>query len=147
MGDGVWQTARSIFPILTPTGEAPMATNKQARGTKRTCQNDECGSRFYDLNRNPITCPICGSIYELASAPLTAAAIEAEEKAARKSKRQAEVADGDELPAVEGEEALADVEGEEPVAAEADETFLEEEEDEGGDVSGIIPVAEGEEEV
>ena len=125
-----------------------MASNKQARGTKRTCQMSECGSRFYDLNRDPITCPICGSIYELASAPRTAAALAAEEKSARKSKRQAEVADGDELPAVEGEEALADVEGEEPVAAEADETFLEEEEDEGGDVSGIIggPVAEGEEE-
>ena len=124
-----------------------MASNKQARGTKRTCQSDECGSRFYDLNRNPITCPICGSIYELASAPLTAAAIEAEEKAARKAKK-VEVADSDDLPAVEGEEALIDVETEEPAAAEADETFLEEEEDEGGDVTNIIggPVAEGDEE-
>lgn len=125
-----------------------MASNKQARGTKRTCQSDECGSRFYDLNRDPITCPICGSIYELASAPLTAHAIEVEEKAARKAKKAEVVADGDELPAVEGEEALIDVEAEEPVAAEADETFLEEEEDEGGDMSNIIggPVAEGDEE-
>lgn len=125
-----------------------MASNKQARGTKRTCQSDECGSRFYDLNRNPITCPICGSIYALASAPLTAAAIEAEEKAARKARKAEAVAEEGELPAVEGEEALADVEGDEPAAAEADETFLEEEEDEGGDVSNIIggPV-EGEEEV
>lgn len=125
-----------------------MASIKQARGTKRTCQSDECGSRFYDLNRDPITCPICGSIYELASAPLTAHAIEVEEKAARKAKKAEVVADGDELPAVEGEEALIDVEAEEPVAAEADETFLEEEEDEGGDMSNIIggPVAEGDEE-
>jgi hypothetical protein len=30
---------------------------KVQRGTKRTCQNPECGSRFYDLNRDPITCP------------------------------------------------------------------------------------------
>ncbi|MCK5088929.1 MAG: FYDLN acid domain-containing protein, partial [Hyphomicrobiaceae bacterium] len=37
-----------------------MAT-KQNRGTKRTCQNSECGSRFYDLNRTPIACPICGA--------------------------------------------------------------------------------------
>ena len=126
-----------------------MATNnKHARGTKRTCQSDECGSRFYDLNRNPITCPVCGSIYEIASAPLTAAAIEAEEKAARKAKKAEVIADAGELPAVEGEEALAEVEGEETVAAEADETFLEEEEDEGGDVSNIIgPVNGGEEEV
>lgn len=31
------------------------------RGTKRTCQNEECGVRFYDLTRNPIACPICHS--------------------------------------------------------------------------------------
>src|SRR5262245_10149324 len=39
---------------------------KALRGTKRTCQNPECGSRFYDLNRQPITCPACGAVYELA---------------------------------------------------------------------------------
>ncbi len=31
------------------------------RGTKRTCQNEECGVRFYDLMRKTITCPICRS--------------------------------------------------------------------------------------
>lgn len=35
-------------------------------GVKRTCQS--CSSRFYDLQRSPITCPKCGSIFE----PLTA---------------------------------------------------------------------------
>lgn len=124
-----------------------MATNKQARGTKRTCQSDECGSRFYDLNRNPITCPICGSIYEIASAPLSAQAF-AEDKAARKPKKAEIDQDADAAP-LEGDEALEAIEGEEPIAAEADETFLEEEEEDGGDVSGILggPVAEGEEEV
>lgn len=125
-----------------------MAT-KAARGTKRTCQSDECGSRFYDLNRDPIVCPICGSIYELASNPAAAAAAEAEAKAPRKPKKvePADAVDAGELPAVEGEEALADIEAEEPVADAEDETFLEEEED-GGDVSGIIGVGEeGEEEV
>ena len=126
-----------------------MASNKQARGTKRTCQMSECGSRFYDLNRDPITCPICGSIYEIASNPAAAAAILAEEKSPRKVKKVVEAAGDDETPMAEGEEALADIEGdEEPAAAEADETFLEEEEEDGGDVSGILggPVAEGEEE-
>ena len=45
------------------------ATNadvKAQRGTKRTCQNPECGSRFYDLNRNPIACPVCNTAYVLA---------------------------------------------------------------------------------
>ncbi|MDP6573311.1 MAG: TIGR02300 family protein [Rhodospirillales bacterium] len=30
-------------------------------GTKRTCQN--CGARFYDLKRRPITCPICETVH------------------------------------------------------------------------------------
>jgi uncharacterized protein (TIGR02300 family) len=63
-----------------------MAT-KQARGMKRTCQSSECGARFYDLARNPIICPVCGTVYELASSPLNLAAIAAEEKAARKARK------------------------------------------------------------
>ena len=31
-------------------------------GTKRTCQN--CGARFYDLRRNPIHCPVCGTEFD-----------------------------------------------------------------------------------
>ena len=121
-----------------------MAT-KQDRGTKRTCQNGECSARFYDLNRSPITCPICGSAYKIASSPTALAAVLAEEKAPRKVKKEEVV----EKVVAEGEpeEALADVEADEAVAEDEDETFLEEEEEEGGDVSNIIggPVAEGEE--
>ena len=125
-----------------------MAT-KAARGTKRTCQSQECGARFYDLNRDPIVCPICDTPYVIAHQALTPAAAAAEEKAAaRKAKKVAEE-ESDEVVAAEGEEALADLElAEEPIAAEGDETFLEEEEEEGGDVSNILggPVAEGGEE-
>ena len=49
-------------------------STKAERGMKRTCQNPECGSRFYDLNRDPITCPICGTVYQLAAAPMAIAA-------------------------------------------------------------------------
>jgi uncharacterized protein (TIGR02300 family) len=122
-----------------------MAT-KQARGTKRTCQSNECGARFYDLNRDPITCPICGTVYELASSPLVAAA---EEKSSRRARKpdfapQKEA----EAPEAEADETLPELEDGEAVAADEDETFLEEEEEEGGDVSNIIggPVAEGDEE-
>jgi uncharacterized protein (TIGR02300 family) len=126
-----------------------MAT-KQARGTKRTCQSNECGARFYDLNRNPITCPICGSLYELASSPLALAAA-GEEKSSRRG-RKAEFAEKVAPQASEAnadDEALVELEeGDDTAAAEEDETFLEEEEEEGGDVSNIIggPVAEGDEE-
>ena len=128
-----------------------MAT-KAERGTKRTCQNPECGSRFYDLNRDPIICPICRSTYEIASTPQAVAAVAPElEDKARKVKKpeyaSEEGAIAGEVPAVEGEEALVDIDaGEEAIVADEDETFIEEEED-GGDVSGLLgPVAEGEEE-
>lgn len=124
-----------------------MAT-KQARGTKRTCQSSECDARFYDLNRSPIVCPICGTVYELASSPLGAVAA-SEERSSRRS-RKSDFAD---KPAAEdaadGEEELEIEDGEdEAISADEDETFLEEEEEEGGDVSNIIggPAGEGDEE-
>jgi uncharacterized protein (TIGR02300 family) len=122
-------------------------STKLARGTKRTCQNSSCGSRFYDLARSPIVCPVCGSPYVIASAPLAADAIP--EKTVDNKKEFADagaLAPGD-APEVATED-IPEVEGtDEPVAAEEDETFLEEEEEEAGDVSGIIGgVAEDEEE-
>ena len=120
-----------------------MATaTKAARGTKRTCQNSDCGARFYDLNREPAECPICGTAY----VPPVAAPIAAAQAAADKLRSKPLVkpdfelaadAKVDDLP--EGEEALADIEVvEEAGAVEADETFLEEEEDAGTDVTGIV---------
>jgi len=123
-----------------------MAT-KQARGTKRTCQS--CDERFYDLDRDPIICPHCGSPYVNASSPAALAALQAEQRdlAAKKAKKPVSNDDDGELPAVEGEEALADVETDDS-GNDDDETFLEEEEEEGGDVSNIIggPTGEGDEE-
>ena len=34
-------------------------------GAKRVCPS--CGGRFYDLQRDPVTCPYCGAAYELDS--------------------------------------------------------------------------------
>ena len=36
--------------------------SKQAWGMKRQCPN--CGARFYDLNKDPIVCPKCQTVYE-----------------------------------------------------------------------------------
>lgn len=33
-------------------------------GTKRICS--DCNAKYYDLNRDPITCPKCGTIFEVA---------------------------------------------------------------------------------
>ena len=39
---------------------------KAELGTKRLCPN--CGARYYDLNRQPILCPRCGTEFEVAVA-------------------------------------------------------------------------------
>jgi uncharacterized protein (TIGR02300 family) len=121
---------------------------KHARGTKRTCQS--CDERFYDLDRNPIICPFCGSKYVIASSPAALAALQAEQRelAAKKAKKPVQSDEEGDLPAVEGEEALVDVETDDTGGSDDDETFLEEEEEEGGDVSNIIggPAGEGDEE-
>jgi uncharacterized protein (TIGR02300 family) len=116
-----------------------MATNKD-RGTKRTCQNGDCGARFYDLNRSPVICPICGSKYAIAHSPTAAAAIAQEERAQRKMKKpEFEPVKAEAEGEAEVEEALVDVETDDAddAGAEADETFLEEEE-EDGNVSDIV---------
>lgn len=139
---------RSNFFPMTP--RHPMAT-KQSRGTKRTCQSGECGARFYDLNRDPIVCPICGTLYEIASSPMALSAAGAEERVPRKAKKPEFVAEESlspgEIVEAEGDEVLPDAEGDEEIATEADETFLEEEEEDGGDMTNIIggPVAEDDE--
>lgn len=137
-------------PLPFQSSPGLFMSTKAARGTKRTCQSNECGARFYDLNRDPIACPICGTIYVIAHATGPIAHLLDEKP--RKAKKEL-VADKEVAPEAvveaEGEEALVDIEEAEDIPADDDETFLEEEEEEGGDVSNIIggPVAEGEEEV
>jgi uncharacterized protein (TIGR02300 family) len=130
-------------------------STKAERGTKRTCQNPECGSRFYDLNRDPIVCPICQSAYQLEpSAAVLAAAAEAaaEKAAARKAAKKStfEVTPGvkpQDVPETEDGLAVIETDDDETAAAEDDETFLEAEEEDGSDMSNIIggPVAETDE--
>ena len=118
-------------------------STKAERGTKRTCQNPECGSRFYDLNRDPITCPICGTVYALEAAPPCRALPPPREGGARKARQEARVAvepvKPEDVPEAEADDALAASRARrEPAAADDDETFLEEEEEDGADMSGII---------
>ena len=37
---------------------------KPELGEKRLCPS--CGAKYYDLNRDPITCPKCNAVFELA---------------------------------------------------------------------------------
>nr|PZN85981.1 MAG: TIGR02300 family protein [Pseudomonadota bacterium] len=126
-----------------------MAT-KEARGTKRTCQNPECGARFYDLNRDPIVCPICQTVYKLATAPQLEEV--EEEQAVRKAVSPELVGDEEalieDLPLPEGDEDLADLEeADEALVGDEEEPFIEPEDEEDGDVTDILgPVGEDDDE-
>lgn len=127
---------------------------KAGRGTKRVCQN--CGSKFYDLSRSPILCPICQSTYQQEQRakvvpPGNAHEEEEEEVIARPanvelvSLDEVEAAEG-ELPELEEAE-LVDLDDETAAGIKDDETFIEVEDDSGDDVSGLLggPRAEDEE--
>jgi uncharacterized protein (TIGR02300 family) len=110
---------------------------KAQRGTKRTCQNPECGSRFYDLNRDPITCPVCSTVYQVVAAPVFAAA-KPQRQEVRKPAYPVKAPQPEDAPVVEGEE-LVVLEGEEEDAnVEANEALIEEVEEDQPDVTGII---------
>ena len=135
---------------------------KPELGTKRICPS--CGTKYYDLNRSPITCPNCGTVFQLAAgqrAERVASVPKPVEKVAPAAviEREPDVVsledveveetdvgpDADEIDETVAEEVT--VEGEEEVEVGEDDTFLAEEEEEGDDVSGLLDVdAEDEDE-
>ena len=128
--------------------------SKPARGTKRVCPS--CGARFYDLNRTPIVCPVCQSIYQAAPPPPPprrwGRAQPVEIRKVEEQEADAPVLEGPEIVSLdEAEEGTSQVPAEEDEeivdlgeeAAESpagdDENALLEEEEEGeADVSGIV---------
>ena len=128
--------------------------SKPARGTKRVCSS--CGARFYDLNRTPIICPACQSIYQAAPPPPPPPSRRwgrAQPAEARKVEEEADapVLEGPEIVSLEeAEEGTSEVpieeneeivglgdEGAEFPAGDDENAFLEEEEEGAADVSGI----------
>ncbi len=119
---------------------------KAELGTKRLCPN--CGARYYDLNRSPIVCPKCGTLFE------AAAPARARSQPAAKVVKPAVEEDVDEKAAVElvtleeaddeaAESGAVKVAGEDDEVEddddEEDNTFLaDDEEDEDEDVGDII---------
>ncbi len=85
-------------------------------GSKRICPS--CGTRYYDLNRDPILCPKCGVAYD--------------PEAFLRSRRTRPAAPSEkELEPVAAEEIAGDLEAEEgEAAAEGEETVPLEEEEE-----------------
>jgi uncharacterized protein (TIGR02300 family) len=123
---------------------------KAELGTKRLCAS--CGAKFYDLNKDPIHCPKCETVYVIAPivsrsrpeaapvaprpAPVEEAAVPEPQEAELVSLEEADAeASGAKKPAGE-----AEVEEEEVEMGETldDDTFIEEQEEEDADVTDII---------
>jgi uncharacterized protein (TIGR02300 family) len=127
---------------------------KPELGTKRLCAG--CGAKFYDLNKDPIHCPKCGTVYEVAPVVTRGGRPDAA-AAARPAPEETAAVEAPEVETVSLEEADAEASGaaKKPAAADDaeasdddveidetldddDDTFIEEQEDEDADVTDII---------
>ena len=109
---------------------------KPELGAKRQCQS--CATKFYDLNRSPITCPKCGALFHIEPVLRSVARVPDEEIEGKKD--EAEVVSLSEVEEGEAKEAALEIDEEVEIEEgdEADDTFLEEEEGEDDDVSDLI---------
>ena len=114
---------------------------KPELGTKRQCQN--CGAKFFDLNKDPIICPKCATVFQGATARARPTAKPEEEEAELSTPAGVEVVSLDEVEASEekaaAEPVVDDIDVEEDAEEDAaDDPFLEEEEEEDDDVTNLI---------
>ncbi len=142
--------ANSLTPLIS---RGHSVVNAEL-GTKRTCPS--CAARFYDLLKDPITCPKCGTAF--ISQPILpskgefpgAAPVPVAKPREKEVVEDAETGDVELISLEEVEEdgkdddetaGIEDVDlGEEAAddAEEEDDTFLVEEEEEGGAIDVLI---------
>ena len=111
-------------------------------GGKRQCLI--CGIKFFDLNKSPITCPKCGTIFEVTSparggggsraAPADDEEAETETAEVVPLEDADATDDGKVTPAATED----DTEAEDETPSDDDDTFLEQEEEDDGNVSDLI---------
>ena len=116
-------------------------------GDKRQCLN--CGTKFFDLNKDPITCPKCGTIFQKVAATAStparasrAAPVNDEETETEESAETVPLEDADADSTDDGKVTAAapeeDGDTDDDNSNDDDDTFLEEDEEEDGDVSNLI---------
>ncbi len=116
-------------------------------GAKRTCP--ACGARFYDMRRDPITCPKCGTAFdpEAVFRPRRARSTEPAAKAPAKPKPAAAPVEKKAAPEEEEELLEAeDLETDDTADDEDDEDLIEDTSDLGEDDSDLPPVGRDDEE-
>ncbi|ALA17117.1 MULTISPECIES: TIGR02300 family protein [unclassified Chelatococcus] len=110
---------------------------KPELGTKRQCLS--CGAKFYDLNKDPIVCPKCSTVFVAQALRGRAEVARAEEGEEPELETGAEIVSLDEVAAGEKAKEGAvddDVDIEDDI--DDDDTFLEEDETSDDDVSDLI---------
>ena len=132
---------------------------KPELGTKRLCGN--CGAKFYDLNKDPIVCPKCHTVMELAAVTRGRPDPSAASRAPAAQEDEVLAPETAEAEFVSLEEADAEAQGKKPDAEAVegaeedveledegmdDATFIEEQEEGDEDVTDIIGDVEDEEE-
>ena len=115
---------------------------KSELGTKRICPN--CGAKYYDLNRDPIICPRCGTQFEASARVRPAPVVDDDEEDIEVgTASKAEFIPLEDADQEEASTGAVAVEGEEDVEEDdADDTFLapdeDEDEDDVGDIIGDV---------
>jgi uncharacterized protein (TIGR02300 family) len=156
------KATRQVKHLISDPAQGTRTVAKPELGTKRLCGN--CGAKFYDLSKDPIVCPKCHTVMEVAAVnararpePVAAARTPApapEEEVVAPETAEAEFVSLEEADAEsqgkktpEGEAAEG---GEEEVEIEDegidDATFIEEQEEGDEDVTDIIGDRDDEEE-
>jgi uncharacterized protein (TIGR02300 family) len=111
---------------------------KSELGAKRQCQN--CAAKFFDLNRDPIICPKCGTMFQGATTRAERAPAKVvEEEEETPTPAGVEIVSLEDVEAGEEkapEPAAEEIEVEEE--EEPDDPFLEEEDEEEDDVTNLI---------
>ena len=111
---------------------------KPELGAKRQCQ--ACGAKFFDLNRDPIVCPKCGTVFQGAALRVRAASKEDDEDTEAVAPAGVDIVSLDEVEAAEEKavETAVDIDVEDDGADVEDDAFLEEAEADDDDVSNLI---------
>jgi uncharacterized protein (TIGR02300 family) len=126
--------------VYPPTLRRIFDLSKPELGTKRLCGN--CGAKFYDLNKDPIACPACATVFVVPTpvtrrAPMGAARMRPQPFAAR-APEPVEEAASSVLPPAEFEQVKSEAETSEEeigIGASRDDALLIDTDDE--DDSGI----------
>ncbi|WP_417768022.1 TIGR02300 family protein [Stappia sp.] len=147
-GLGFDMTSGSLYANARLSKKTRVGTvAKPELGTKRLCGG--CGAKYYDLNRDPITCPKCGTVFVLSQAMRVKAAAKA--AAVEEDEDDDVEAEDDGAELVSLEEADAETEGDAAVSVDADDdeediddddsvddVFIDDEDEEDDEVPGIV---------